>query len=157
MGLSSVEINHQPIRPPIRVHQLPEAAEDAHFPKCPSFFPTYRTDLRSPQLAIEVANGDVPASGWHTCADSRTQCRIRHKSWIFLRIRLGDNGCGSLPDWHVPRLADGGNFFCLGRQQFLERITYYSLLLRLTFHLKLSSHWAPRKVGYVLFLGCGRV
>jgi hypothetical protein len=32
MCLSSVEINHQPIQAPIRVLQLPEEAEDAHFP-----------------------------------------------------------------------------------------------------------------------------
>ncbi len=94
--------------------------------------------------------------GLSTCADSRTQCRIRQKSWIFLRIRLGDNGCGSLPDWHVSRLADGGNFFCLGHQQFFGQGSLI-ILLRLTFHLKLSGHWAPRKVGFVLFLSCGRV
>jgi hypothetical protein len=38
MSLSSLEINHQLIRPPIRVLQPSEAAEVDHFPMYASFF-----------------------------------------------------------------------------------------------------------------------
>ena len=111
------------------------------------------------QLATEVANGTpglmCPAREWDTCVDSRTQRRIRPRSWMFLGIRLGDNGCGSLPDRHVSRLADGRNLFASVASNFRQGSA--NIAPPVPFNLIQSGYWPPRKVGFVLFLGCGRV